>query len=150
MQPTTANARQQQFSPHKRVHRCIHLCFGHTPAHAARLHFTNRNSSGNIRSVDAKGFKGIKPWPEVTKAQRAAAGLVAGRSKDLLAGVKPGNEQAAQAALESLRKSVDELGAAAETQDRFGAVTAQIRALKALDRLGTLEVGFGVVWLEGG
>ena len=96
--------------------------------------------SGNIRSIDAKGFKGIKPWPEVVKAQRAAAGVLGGRSKDLLAGVKPGNEQAAQAALESLKQSVEELGAAAEVQDRFGAVDAQVKALKALDRLGTLEV----------
>lgn len=96
--------------------------------------------SGNIRSIDAKGFKGIKPWPEVIKAQRAAASLVAGRSKDLLVGVKPGNEQAAQAALKALQVSIDELGAAADVQDRFAAVTAQIGALKSLDRLGTLEV----------
>lgn len=96
--------------------------------------------AGNIRSIDAKGFKGIKPWPEVVKAQRFAAGMLAGRSKDLLVGVTSGNEQAAQAALESLRQSVDELGAAAEGQDRFAAVNAQVKALKALDRLGTLEV----------
>ena len=107
---------------------------------ASSLAKITTEGSGNIRSIDAKGFKGIKPWPEVLKAQRSAAGLLGGRSKDLLVGVKPGNEQAAQAALESLKQSVDELGAAAEGQDRFAAVNAQVKALKALDRLGTLEV----------
>lgn len=107
---------------------------------ASSLAKMTTEGSGNIRSIDSKGFKGIKPWPEVIKAQRAAAGVLGGRSKDLLAGVKPGNEQAAQAALESLKQSVEELGATAEMQDRFGAVEAQVKALKALDRLGTLEV----------
>lgn len=107
---------------------------------ASSLAKITTEGSGNIRSIDAKGFKGIKPWPEVLKAQRSAAGLLGGRSKDLLVGVKPGNEQVAQAALESLKQSVDELGAAAEGQDRFAAVNAQVKALKALDRLGTLEV----------
>lgn len=101
---------------------------------------TFQEGGGNIRSVDAKGFKGIKPWPEVLKAQRAAAGFLGGRSKDLLVGVKAEKEQEAQAALDLLKKSVDELGAAAEAQDRFAAVSAQIHALKALDRIGTLEV----------
>lgn len=110
---------------------------------ASSLARITTEGSGNIRSIDAKGFKGVKPWPEVVKAQRAAAGLLAGRSKDLLAGAKPANEKSAQAALESLKQSVEELGNAAEAQDRYAAVNAQVKALKALDRLGTLEVRRG-------
>jgi peptidylprolyl isomerase len=109
---------------------------------ASSLSKITTEGSGNIRSIDSKGSKGIKPWPEVSKAARGAQGILSGRSKELLAGVKSGNEDAAQAELATLKASVDALGAAAEVQDRPTAVQAQVKALKALDKIGSLEQTF--------
>lgn len=96
--------------------------------------------SGNIRSVDAKGTKGIKPWAEVLKAQRAASAVVNSKASDLLAGVKPADKAEADATYAALTASLKELGDAAEQQDRAAAVHAQVTALRAVDRLGALEV----------
>lgn len=107
---------------------------------ASSLAKVTTEGSGNIRSIDAKGFKGIKPWPEVQRAARGASGLISGRSKDLLKGVKPADEKAAQAVLADLNVRVDALGAAADAQDRAAAVQSQVQALLRLEQLGNLEV----------
>lgn len=100
------------------------------------IHHTE--GSGNIRSIDAKGSKGIKPWPEVQRAARSASGTIAGRGKDLIKGAT--DEKAAQAVLNDLNIRIDQLGAAADAQDREAAVTAQIQAMIRLEQLGTLQV----------
>lgn len=107
---------------------------------ASTLAKLTTEGSGNIRSVDTKGSKGIKPWPEVIKGQRAATAILSTKNNDLLKGVKPSDEKEAQAALAAIKEGVYNLGLAAETQDRAGGVAAQVSALRALDRLGTLEV----------
>lgn len=100
---------------------------------ASSLAKITTEGSGNIRSIDSKGFKGIKPWPDVQRAARGASGLISGRPKDLLKGVKPADEKAAQAVLADLNVRVDALGAAADAQNRAGAVQAQVQALLRLE-----------------
>lgn len=105
---------------------------------ATSLSKITTEGSGNIRSIDAKGSKGIKPWPEVQRAARSASGTIAGRGKDLIKGAT--DEKAAQTVLADLNIRIDQLGAAADAQDREAAVTAQIQAMLRLEQLGTLQV----------
>lgn len=105
---------------------------------ASSLSKITTEGSGNIRSIDAKGSKGIKPWPEVQRAARSASGTIAGRAKDLIKGAT--DEKAAQAVLNDLNIRIDQLGAAADAQDREAAVTAQVQAMLRLEQLGTLQV----------
>jgi len=105
---------------------------------ASSLSKITTEGSGNIRSIDAKGSKGIKPWPEVQRAARSASGTIAGRGKDLIKGAT--DEKAAQTVLADLNIRIDQLGAAADAQDREAAVTAQIQAMLRLEQLGTLQV----------
>eukprot|EP00624_Nannochloropsis_granulata_P002588 evm.model.NODE_23018_length_16096_cov_20.172651.2 len=74
---------------------------------ASSLSKITTEGSGNIRSIDAKGSKGIKPWPEVQRAARSASGTIAGRGKDLIKGAT--DEKAAQAVLNDLNIRIDQL-----------------------------------------
>lgn len=105
---------------------------------ASSLAKVTTEGSGNIRSIDSKGSKGIKPWPEIQKAARSASGTIAGRGKELIKGAT--DEKAAQAVLTDLNVRIDQLGAAADAQNREAAVTAQVQALLRLEQLGTLQV----------
>jgi len=100
---------------------------------AAILGKITTEGSGNIRSVDAKGQKGIKPWDVITKAHKAAEAYLANNEDKMIAAVQPKFKGEAGALVAALRADLADLGAAA----------ARREALDRLDELGTMMVKAG-------
>ena len=88
--------------------------------------------SGNIRSVDAKGQKGVKGWAEATKIYRNVESKL--NQKDVQTRIlKEAN--GGEEIYEDLKKKVANLGLEISNQDREATVANQIDALRDLDKL---------------
>ncbi|KAG5192256.1 hypothetical protein JKP88DRAFT_271193 [Tribonema minus] len=104
----------------------------------AELGKMTSEGSGNIRSVDAKGFKGVRSWDTVLKQERAVDGLLGMKEGEILASVGAGNQAQAKKLLEGIRADIAAIDAAAKKESRPAVVEAQVAALSKVDRLGVM------------
>mmetsp|Transcript_37378 Transcript_37378/g.49241 ORF Transcript_37378/g.49241 Transcript_37378/m.49241 type:complete len:433 (+) Transcript_37378:120-1418(+) len=94
--------------------------------------------SGNIRSVDSKGQKGLKPWADVAKAQKASEAYLSNKAEAIINSVQPKYKEEATQLIAEIKSDLADLNAALAKENKDKAVQAQVNALDRINYLGTM------------